>query len=125
MMMLGWVFGRHIVEFNAGKTTIKPINIMLVSGIIMLVTFVIVRAINGYGNMFLFRADGSWQQWLHVIKYPPSLTYTTLELAGLLAICLAFLMKIERKARVRANGANFGIWSNCNVLVSFIASSCP
>ena len=104
MMMLGWVFGRHIVLFNAGKTTIKPINIMLVSGILLLIVFVIVRAINGYGNMFLFRADGSWQQWLHVSKYPPSLTYTSLEL-GLLALCLAFLMKIEPKVGVRANGA--------------------
>lgn len=103
MMMLGWVFGRHIVLFNAGKTNIKPINIVFVAGTVLLIIFLIVRALNGYGNMFLFRSDGSWQQWLHVSKYPPSLTYTSLEL-GLLAMCLAFLMKIEPKAGVRANG---------------------
>ena len=103
MMMLGWVFGRHIVLFNAGKTNVKPIKILIVSGIILLVTFVIVRAVNDYGNMFLYRADGTWQQWLHVSKYPPSLTYSALEL-GLLALCLALLMKIEPRIGVRPNG---------------------
>jgi uncharacterized membrane protein len=103
MMMLGWVFGRHIVLSNAGKTNVKPIKILIVSGIILLLTFVIVRAVNDYGNMFLYRADGSWQQWLHVSKYPPSLSYSALEL-GLLALCLALLMKIEPRIGVRPNG---------------------
>ena len=30
----------------------------------------IVRGIDGYGNMFLYGADSSWQPWLHVSKYP-------------------------------------------------------
>jgi uncharacterized membrane protein len=103
MMMLGWVFGRHIVLYNAGKTSLKPINILVVSGILFLVTFVIVRGLNDYGNMFLYRGDGSLRQWLHVSKYPPSLTYSALEL-GLLALCLALLMKIEPIIGVRPNG---------------------
>ncbi len=103
MMMLGWAFGRHILQFNAGKTNIKPINILLVSGIVFMTVFVIVRACQGYGDMFLHRADNSWQQWLHVSKYPPSLTYYGLEL-GLLALCLALMMKIEPLIGVRPNG---------------------
>jgi hypothetical protein len=62
-----------------------------------------VRAQQGYGDMFLNRADDSWQQWLHVSKYPPSLTYYALEL-GILWLCLALLMKIEPIIGVRPNG---------------------
>jgi hypothetical protein len=57
----------------------------------------------GYGEMFLYRADDSWQQWLHVSKYPPSLAYMGLEL-GLLALCLVLLMTLERVIGVRPNG---------------------
>ncbi len=53
--------------------------------------------------MFLHRADNSWLQWLHVSKYPPSLTYATLEL-GLLFLCLALLRTIELRIGVRENG---------------------
>jgi uncharacterized membrane protein len=103
IMMLGWAFGRHIVEYNAGKTSNKPVKVLLIAGILSLIIFVIVRAFQGYGDMFLHRADGSWQQWLHVSKYPPSLTYYALEL-GLLALSLALLMRIEHWAGVRPNG---------------------
>jgi uncharacterized membrane protein len=103
VMMLGWVFGRHILRFNTGKTGVSPLKVLWITGILALVVFVIVRAYGGYGDMFLHRADNSWQQWLHVSKYPPSLTYCALEL-GLLALCLALMMKIEPLIGVRPNG---------------------
>lgn len=103
IMMLGWSFGRHIVNFNAGKSGTTPVKVLVVAGIVSLVVFVIVRGLAGYGDMFLHRADNSWQQWLHVSKYPPSLTYYALEL-GLLALCLALLMKTEPLTGVRPNG---------------------
>ena len=53
--------------------------------------------------MFLPRTDASWQQWLHVSKYPPSLTYVALEL-GLLGVILAALMKFEERIGFRPNG---------------------
>ena len=46
------------------------------------------RALNGFGNMGLYRHDGSLVQWLHVSKYPPSLAFWGLEL-GLAAVLLA------------------------------------
>jgi uncharacterized membrane protein len=103
IMILGWVFGRHIVNFNATKTKVTPIKVLLITGILALILFVIVRYFRGYGDMFLHRADNSWWQWMHVSKYPPSLTFYTLEL-GLLALCLALLMKIEPLIGVRQNG---------------------
>ena len=53
--------------------------------------------------MFLHRADNSWQQWLHISKYPPSLTYYSLEL-GILCLCLALLRTIEPRIGIRENG---------------------
>jgi uncharacterized membrane protein len=102
MMMLGWVFGRHIVNFDLGKAHVSPRTVMLIAGIAALAVFAVVRDLHGYGDMFMHRTDSSWQQWLHVSKYPPSLTYTTLEL-GLLCVTLGFLMTIEPIIGVRRN----------------------
>lgn len=103
IMMLGWVFGRHLIRHAAGMSAVSGKQVLWWCGAAALVTFVVARGLNGYGNMFLPRADGSWQQWLHVSKYPPSLTYAALEL-GILFLCLAFLRTIEPKIGVRENG---------------------
>ncbi len=103
MMVLGWVFGRQMNQFAAGKSRISPKTMLVIAGVAGLVAFTVVRGLNGYGNMFLPRADSTWQQWLHVSKYPPSLTFSTLEL-GLLCLCLAMLMAIEPIIGVRKNG---------------------
>ncbi|MGD9412498.1 MAG: hypothetical protein PVJ54_11590, partial [Desulfobacterales bacterium] len=55
-----------------------------------LIVFFIARGFNKYGNMLLYRYDNSILQWLHVSKYPPSLTFSALEL-GLMSLILAFL----------------------------------
>jgi uncharacterized membrane protein len=103
MMVLGWVFGRHMNEFARGKTRLSPQTVMWFTGLIALLVFAAVRWAQGYGDMFLPRIDDSWQQWLHVSKYPPSLSYTALEL-GLLCVGLALLMRIEPLIGVRPNG---------------------
>lgn len=103
IMMLGWAFGRHISRSAAGTTRFSSESILWTGGALMLVVFVIVRGNAGYGDMFLHRSDMTWQQWLHVSKYPPSLTYASLEV-GLLWLCLAALVRIEPKIGVRPNG---------------------
>jgi uncharacterized membrane protein len=103
MMALGWVFGRHMTEHASGKARLAPDRVMLVAGLASLAVFAVARGLNGYGNMFLLRADSSWQQWLHVSKYPPSLTYASLEL-GLMAVILAVMLKLEPVIGVRENG---------------------
>jgi uncharacterized membrane protein len=103
MMMLGWAFGRHITRFQARTAKVSPVTVLWVAGLAALVIFVVVRGSQGYGDMFMPRTDGSWQQWLHVSKYPPSLSYTSLEL-GLMCLCLAALVWIEPVIGVRPNG---------------------
>ncbi len=103
IMVLGWVFGRHLVRVGAGTTRVSGKTILWISGVASLAIFFVVRWHAGYGDMFLPRTDGSWQQWLHVSKYPPSLTYCALEL-GILFLCLALLRSIEERIGVRENG---------------------
>jgi len=103
IMTLGWVFGRHLIRHAAGLSFVSGRKVLWWCGAAALVTFAIARGVNRYGNMFLPRADDSWQQWLHVSKYPPSLTFVGLEL-GILFLCLALLRTIELRIGVRENG---------------------
>ena len=103
IMSLGWVFGRHMTRSANGTARRTPAQVMFVAGLAALAVFAVVRGLNGYGNMFLLRADDSWQQWLHVSKYPPSLSFATLEL-GLMALGLSAMLSLEPAIGVRPNG---------------------
>lgn len=65
------------------------------AGLLSLAVFLVVRGLNGYGNMLLLRDDLAPLQWLHVSKYPPSITFLTLEL-GVMALLLAGFYRLER-----------------------------
>jgi uncharacterized membrane protein len=84
MMMAGWVLGRFLLE-----TKLSPMEqarrFALLGGA-LLGAFLVVRGLDGYGNWGLHRDSLAALQWLHVAKYPPSLSYTCLELG------LAFLL---------------------------------
>lgn len=101
--ILGWVFGRHLIRFAAGQSKVSGRNVLWICGVLGLVIFAIFRGVGKYGDMFLHRSDNSWEQWLHVSKYPPSLTYYALEL-GILFLGLAFLRTLELRIGVRENG---------------------
>jgi uncharacterized membrane protein len=103
IMVLGWVFGRYVNEHAAGRRKLSPRAVLLIAGIAALALFGLLRANAGYGDMFLPRTADTWQQWLHVSKYPPSLTYAALEL-GLMSLLLAGLATLERVLGVRENG---------------------
>jgi uncharacterized membrane protein len=96
MMMLGWGFGRFLLAQPPGLQGRRVVEGLLVrGGAGSLLLFLVVRGIDAYGNMGLHRVDGSWIRWLHVSKYPPALSFVTLEL-GLMALFLAGFMKLER-----------------------------
>ena len=106
IMVLGWALGRHANNFQAGKARVSAQKVLWIAGAAALVVFVIVRASQGYGDMFLHRTDNSWQQWLHVSKYPPSLSYATLEL-GLMSLCLAGLRTDSSRGSASGRTASF------------------
>ena len=85
-MILGWVCGKYMLH----KDAFNPVRFFSVAGTASLVVFFIVRGFNKYGNMLLYRYDNSILQWLHVSKYPPSLTFSALEL-GLMFVVLSLL----------------------------------
>lgn len=103
VMMLGWVFGRHLVRYASGESRVSGKTVLWLAGFGGILVFLVVRYFGVYGEMFLPRSDGSWQQWLHVSKYPPSLSYMALEM-GLLCLGLALLRTIEPHIGVRRDG---------------------
>jgi len=109
MMMLGWAFGRHLVERRSSARGLGPAALCAISGAVSLALFALVRGMNAYGNMLLLRRDGSLVEWLHVSKYPPSLAYASLEL-GLMALSLAGLFVLQRRV------ADVGSWNPVLVL---------
>lgn len=103
-MCLGWVFGRYLKSYRVEQARqIPPVAVLLLSGIFCMAVFVVVRTLNGYGNMFLLRENDSWIQFLLVSKYPPSLSFAALQL-GLFSLILAALIGIEKRIGVRPNG---------------------
>ena len=98
-MVLGFVFGRKLLRIRDSRPTRwSPEKMLLLGGAASLLVFGVVRGLNGYGNMMLLRDNGSLIQWLHVSKYPPSLSFLTLEL-GLMGIILGLLFRLQGKAR--------------------------
>lgn len=73
---------------------------LLLVGLALLAVFGLVRGLNGYGNMGLLRDSGELVHWLHVSKYPPSLSYVTLEL-GCMALALSGLYALNRRFQLR------------------------
>jgi uncharacterized membrane protein len=98
-MVLGLAFGRWL---EAGRSAARAARACAWLGAAALAVFLIVRGLNGYGNMLLYRDDGSLVQWLHVSKYPPSLSFMSLEL-GLMMVALAVCFTLQRGRARRGN----------------------
>ncbi len=103
MMIMGWVFGRYLLAYREGKAVISPVRLLMSLGVTLLLAYAAIRYNNGYGNMLLYRYDDSWQQWLHVSKYPPSASFTALEL-GLMFLIMGLMFYFEPIIGVRRNG---------------------
>ena len=86
IMMMGW--GTAEVARSAPQAFPRRIAL---AGVVALGLFIVLRGLNGWGNMALLREDGSLVQWLHVSKYPPSVTYDALEL-GIAWLLLALFL---------------------------------
>jgi uncharacterized membrane protein len=96
MMMAGWVLGRWLLATRDRDHASRARTLAMI-GCALLVVFAIVRGVDGYGNWGLHRDSLAPLQWLHVAKYPPSLSYTTLEL-GLAFFLLAGFLAVDDAA---------------------------
>lgn len=99
IMLLGWVFGRHLQRHPSASLAGR----LAALGVLGLGTFAALRGVASYGNMWLQRENHSLAQWLHVSKYPPSLTYLALEL-GLMALILAALLQLSKHVTPSSRG---------------------
>ena len=99
MMLLGWAFGRHLLERKRDDLSRQETEkILLFSGLSGVLVSLFLRRANRYGNMGLLRDDASLVQWFHMSKYPPALVYSLLEL-GLMALALVLFLRYERRMR--------------------------
>jgi uncharacterized membrane protein len=103
VMSLGWTFGRYLLLSEPEK--LNPARLLGGASLAALALFAMVRGTNGYGNLHLLRDDQSLVHWLHVSKYPPSLSFYTLEL-GLMALILAALFRFKTDA-LRSRGFSY------------------
>ena len=91
LLLLGWSWGRRLVTAPSARATAG--RDLARAGVAALILFAVLRGIDGYGNMRLFRDSLAPLQWLHVSKYPPSITYDALEL-GIMALILAGMFRL-------------------------------
>jgi uncharacterized membrane protein len=97
IMMVGWVLGRWLLEPREAPERARALAFV---GGALLLGFLALRGVDGYGNWHLYRDSLAPMQWLHVSKYPPSLTYTMLEL-GLGLLLFAVFIQLDDPARPR------------------------
>jgi uncharacterized membrane protein len=100
MMIFGFVFGRLLAARPDPRAVRRGLAL---AGGLLLALFAVVRGANGYGNMALLRESGALVQWLHVSKYPPSLSYDLLEL-GIMSLVLAALYVVEARTTPKDEG---------------------
>ena len=106
MMIFGWVFGRWLlVRKDAEDSEVMSARLLGWTGAGALVAYAVMRGFNTFGNQQLYRLDGSWIQWLHASKYPPSAAFTALEL-GLMCLILAGLFLLQRRQGDDVNAKN-------------------
>jgi len=103
MMVFGWVFGRWLLaRRDADDSEVQSTRLLAWTGIGALGVYAVIRGFNTFGNLQLYRLDGSWIQWLHVSKYPPSVAFTALEL-GLMCLIMSGLFVLQRRQGEKVN----------------------
>ena len=103
VMAIGYAFGA-VVSFPAEKRRVRSLQF----GVVTLVTFVVLRATNWYGDSVKFVHLGSFERttmsFFEVSKYPPSLQYLCATLGVLLVVFAVMDYALERRWIPRALG---------------------
>ena len=97
LMILGYCFG---IFFTAKFTSAQRQKILLTCGLSLLAFFIVLRAINVYGDPhpWTTQADGflTFLSFINVHKYPPSLAYMSV-MIGIAILALAFLENVQNE----------------------------
>ena len=109
--LFGMFFGRLLLD-----TDKKPIQSAWKIGVALLVGFVVVRGLDGFGNIRPRPGDG-WIDWLNVVKYPPSISFTFLTMG----VNLILLSLFHRVARSRPAWLQPLVWLGQAPLFFYIA----
>lgn len=88
LVTFGMLFGHWVRE--DGSAAMRR---GLILGIVFLLSFVFLRAADGFGNIRPRMGD-DWIAFLNVVKYPPSMTFTFLTM-GLNLVLLWLISKVE------------------------------
>lgn len=92
LVTLGMVFGKWFIE-NPHKT----LNRIWQIGTIFIISFLVVRYLDGFGNIRPRMSD-SWIDFLNPVKYPPSLSFTFMT-TGVNLILLWIFTRVSEKVR--------------------------
>jgi uncharacterized membrane protein len=90
LLTFGMFFGYALLDDRA-----KAYRNGLLAGIAFLLVFVVVRDLDGFGNIRP-RAGNTWIDFLNLVKYPPSITFTLLT-TGINLILLGLLARLPTK----------------------------
>ena len=95
VMGMGWVFGSTISGYTPEqiRDLEQPLRKI---GLASIATFILVRGINGYGNL-LPRQGWSLVDWLYVSKYPPSQAFLLWSLGGM-CLFMSYALKNQDKS---------------------------
>lgn len=109
VMGLGWCFGIFLAGTDMGRVGRLTLPLVL-TGVISLVLWFVVRLFNGYGNLVL-RTGNTLEDWLFVAKYPPSLAFLLWTLGGMcffLALGLYLQSRLGYKKGITGVILDFG-----------------
>jgi len=90
--VLGMAFGRELL-----KDRQLAYQKALAAGLALLVLFVLVRSAGKFGN-FIPPADTGWIAYLNLVKYPPSLGFTSLTL-GIDLLLIVFFARLSERLK--------------------------
>jgi uncharacterized membrane protein len=90
LVVFGLLFGRWLLIDRKGAY-----RRALWLGLIFLVVFLVVRALDGFGNIRP-RSGDSWMDFLNPVKYPPAMTFTLLTMGFNLIVLWAFAQAKDR-----------------------------
>ena len=90
LVMFGLVFGRMLLDDEN-----KTFRWSFYMGVLFLLAFIVIRNIDGFGNIRP-RIGDRWIDFLNVVKYPPSMTFSLLTMGLNLLLLRLFAMAGEQ-----------------------------